>query len=132
MSMDHPTEDRLLLDIRSYFGYTQDQVEFNWIESDGIHEVALFTYNPRHTHRFLFHKASGSSRIQALQTLLNYTQTHRDRELSYTIQWRVAGEVEFHTSYFSAGNILMALDKFFEGRDPHTVQVFSVMLNPMS
>ena len=132
MSMDHPTEDRLLLDLRSYFGYTQDQVEFIWSESDGIHEVALFTYNPRHTHRFLFHKSSGSTRIQALKTLLDYTQTHRDRELSYTIQWRVAGEVEFHTSYFSAGNILMALDKFFAGRDPHTVQVFSVMLNPMS
>ena len=132
MSMDHPTEDRLLLDLRSYFGYTQDQVEFIWSESDGIHEVALFTYNPRHTHRFLFHKSSGSTSIQALQTMLDYTQTHRDRELSYTIQWRVAGEVEFHTSYFSAGNILMALDKFFAGRDPHTVQVFSVMLNPMS
>ena len=132
MSMDHPTEDRLLLDLRSYFGYTQDKVEFIWSESDGIHEVALFTYNPRHTHRFLFHKSSGSTSIQALQTMLDYTQTHRDRELSYTIQWRVAGEVEFHTSYFSAGNILMALDKFFAGRDPHTVQVFSVMLNPMS
>ena len=51
--------------------------------------------------------------------MLDYTQTHRDRELSYTIQWRVAGETELHTSYFSAGNILMALDKFFAGRDPH-------------
>ena len=94
--------------------------------------MSLFTYNPRHTHRFLFHSASGSNRIQALQALLEYTQDHRDRELSYTIQWRVAGETELHTSYFSAGNILMALDKFFAGRDPHTVQVFSVALNPVS
>ena len=132
MSLDVPTEDRLLQDLRSYFGYAEDQVEFVWSETDGIHAVSLFTYNPRHTHRFLFHKSSGSSRIQALQTLLDYTQNHRDRELSYTIQWRVAGETELHTSYFSAGNILMALDKFFAGRDPHTVQVFSVALNPMS
>lgn len=132
MTLDHPTEERLLHALRSYFGYADDQIEFAWNEHDGVHEVALFTYNPRHTHRFLFHKASGSSRIQALQALLDYTQTHRDRELSYTIQWRVAGETELHTSYFSAGNILMALDKFFAGRDPHTVQVFSVALNPMS
>ncbi|MDC0600467.1 hypothetical protein OAO65_04095 [Flavobacteriales bacterium] len=132
MSLDHPTEERLLHDLRGYFGYADDQVEFIWSDTEGVHEVALFTYNPRHTHRFLFHKSSGSTRIQALQSLLDYIQTHRDRELSYTIQWRVAGELEFHTSYFSAGNILMALDKFFAGRDPHTVQVFSVMLNPMS
>jgi len=132
MSLDHPTEERLLHDLRGYFGYADDQVEFIWSDTEGVHEVALFTYNPRHTHRFLFHKSSGSTRIQALQSLLDYIQTHRDRELSYTIQWRVAGELEFHTSYFSAGNILMALDKFFAGRDPHTVQVFSVMVNPMS
>ena len=132
MSIEHPTEERLLDDLRGYFGYAEDQVEFVWAELSEVHEVSLFTYNPRHTHRFLFHTASGSSRIQALQTLLEYTQNHRDRELSYTVQWRVAGEAELHTSYFSAGNILMALDKFFAGRDPHTVQVFSVMLNPMS
>lgn len=132
MSIEHSTEERLLDDLRGYFGYAEDQVEFVWSEQNEVHEVSLFTYNPRHTHRFLFHTASGSSRTQALQTLLEYTQNHRDRELSYTVQWRVAGEAELHTSYFSAGNILMALDKFFAGRDPHTVQVFSVMLNPMS
>ena len=95
-------------------------------------EVALFTYNPRHTHRFLFHRASGSTKEQALHALLEYTQHHKDRDQSYTIQWRVAGGSELHTSYFSAGNILLALDKFFAGRDPHTVQVFSVTLNPLS
>lgn len=125
-------EDRLLEGIRSYFGYAEEELEFAWTEQDGLHTVALFTYNPRHTHRFLFHRASGSSRDQALQALLEYTQNHKDRELSYTVQWRVSGEVELHTSYFSAGNILLALDKFFAGRDPHTVQVFSVMLNPVS
>ena len=132
MSLDPATEDRLLQDLRSYFGYADDHIEFVWDEQDGLHELSLFTYNPRHTHRFLFHTAQGSSRVQALQALLEYTQTHRDREQSYTIQWRVAGETELHTSYFSAGNILMALDKFFAGRDPHTVQVFSVALNPVS
>ena len=132
MTFDPATEERLLQDLRSYFGYADDQIEFSWSEREGIHEVALFTYNPRHTHRFLFHKSHGSNRVQALQAQLDYTQTHRDREQSYTVQWRVAGETELHTSYFSAGNILMALDKFFAGRDPHTVQVFSVALNPVS
>lgn len=132
MNPELPQEDRFLEDIRSYFGYAQDQLEFAWSAAEGIHEVALFTYNPRHTHRFLFHRASGSTREQALQALLEYIQHHKDRELSYTIQWRIAGEAELHTSYFSAGNILLALDKFFAGRDPHTVQVYSVMLNPLS
>ena len=125
-------ELRLLEDLRSYFGYAEDQLEFVWSDHDGIQEVALFTYNPRHTQRFLFHKTTGSTKSQALQSLLEYTQHHKDRELSYTIQWRVAGESELHTSYFSAGNILLALDKFFAGRDPHTVPVFSVTLNPLS
>lgn len=132
MMTDLPSEDRLIQDIRSHFGYADDQVEFVWSDKEGLVEVSLFTYNPRHTHRFLFHQSQGSSRIQALQSLLEYTQTHRDRELSYTIQWRAAGEKELHTSYFSAANILLALDKFFAGRDPNTVQVYSVALNPMS
>lgn len=131
--MPEPTQEaRLLEDIRSYFGYAEDQLEFNWSELEGVQEVALFTYNPRHTHRFLFHRATGSTREQALQALLDYTQSHKDKDQSYTVQWRVAGESELHTSYFSAGNILLALDKFFAGRDPHTVQVYSVMLNPLS
>ena len=120
MTPDHVQENRLLEDIRSYFGYAEDQLEFVWNEAEGVQEVALFTYNPRHTHRFLFHRASGSTKEQALHALLEYTQ------------WRVAGGSELHTSYFSAGNILLALDKFFAGRDPHTVQVFSVTLNPLS
>lgn len=131
--MPEPTQEaRLLEDIRSYFGYAEDQLEFNWSELEGVQEVALFTDNPRHTHRFLFHRATGSTREQALQALLDYTQSHKDKDQSYTVQWRVAGESELHTSYFSAGNILLALDKFFAGRDPHTVQVYSVMLNPLS
>ena len=70
MTLDHPTEERLLHALRSYFGYADDQIEFAWKEQDGVHEVALFTYNPRHTHRFLF-PASGSSRLQALQAGLH-------------------------------------------------------------
>ena len=130
MSLDHSTEERLLQELRSYFGYADDQIEFAWSDHEGLYEVALFTYNPRHTHRFLFHKAQGSNRVQALQALLEYTQTHRDRELSYTIQWRVAGESELHELLQcrqhsdGAGQIL-------RGKDPHTVQVFSVALNPV-
>lgn len=132
MNADPAQEHRFLEEIRSYFGYAEDQLEFVWTEHEDVKEVALFTYNPRHTHRFLFHKATGTNREQALQALLEYTQHHKDRDQSYTIQWRVSGEGELHTSYFSAGNILMALDKFFAGRDPHTVQVYSVILNPVS
>ena len=37
-----------------------------------------------------------------------------------------------HTSYFSAKNILGALDKLYFDRDPNTITVFSVNLNPLA
>ena len=132
MTIDHPTEERLLHDLAA----TSAMPKTKW-NSCGPNRTGSTRSPCSPTIRATptgssFQTSTGSSRIQALQALLDYTQDHRDRELSYTVQWRVAGESELHTSYFSAGNILMALDKFFAGRDPHTVQVFSVMLNPVS
>ena len=32
-------EQRLLEDLRSYFGYAEDQLEFVWSDNEGIHHV---------------------------------------------------------------------------------------------
>ena len=59
-------------------------------------------------------------------------KTYKERESSFTIQWAVRGENHTHTSYFRAKNVMEALDKLFFDRDPNSITVFSVLLNPIS
>ena len=131
MSNDFVTEqERLEGQVRTYFGAHPPL--FKYEEDGGVVHLALMTENPRHNQQFLFHKSSGANAIQALESLLEYVREHRAQEPTYTIQWRAFSETELHTSYFSAPNILGALDKFFHGRDVHAITVFSVTLNPLS
>lgn len=122
--------ERLEESIRKYF--TPSSPVFEYTDSNGLIELAVTTANPRHQQRFLFHRATGATKQQALEEVLDYIREHRGEEPTYTIQWRAFGDVELHTSYFSAQNIMGALDKFFYGRDLHTITVFSVTLNPLS
>jgi hypothetical protein len=64
--------------------------------------------------------------------MLEYVENYKEAESSYTIQWSLKGENSLHTSYFRAKNILGALDKLYFERDPNSITVFSVMLNPIS
>jgi len=48
------------------------------------------------------------------------------------VQWSAKGEHELNTSYFRAKNILDALDKLFFDRDPNSITVFSVIMNPIT
>ena len=59
-------------------------------------------------------------------------RTYKERTSSYTVQWSMRGEKELQTSYFRAKNVLEALDKLFYDRDPNSITVFSVMLNPIT
>jgi len=130
-SMDTAAEiTRLEEAIAKYFGSSTPNFESK--EEDGVVHLAVTTANPRHQQRFLFHRTSGATKRQALEDMLDYIRDHRGAEPTYTIQWRAFGDLELHTSYFSAPNILGALDKFFYGRDLHTITVFSVTLNPLS
>jgi hypothetical protein len=118
--------------VRGYFDYVDHALVFELHCEEKVCELALFTENPRHNQRFLFHKSRGTSAVQAYREMLDYIREHRHAEQSFTIQWRASGETELHTSYFSAHHVVHALDKFFEGRDLHTITVYSVMLNPLS
>ena len=117
-------------EIRGYFG--THQVEFIEEKLDGVIAVALVTTSAHHGQKFLFHKCRGAYRQQALEALLDYIREHKAKECVFTIQWRAIKESDLHTSYFSAPNIQSALDKFFFGRDLHSITVFSVSLNPIS
>ena len=122
--------ERIENEIRGYFG--THQVEFIEEKLEGVIEVALVTTSAHHGNKFLFHKSRGAYRQQALEALLDYIREHKAKECVFTIQWRAIKEKELHTSYFSAPNIQAARDKFFFGRDLHSITVFSVSLNPLS
>ncbi len=133
MSTDKNIETaRIQSEIGEYIGLGENSLIFDYEEREGDHILRLITVNPRHNQSFLFHSTEGETKLEALREMLNYVQSYKDREQSYTIQWSVKGDPNLHTSYFRAKHILMALDKFYFGRDPNSITVFSVMLNPVS
>lgn len=123
---------RLQNEIGSYIGMGQNSLIFEFKEGKKKAKLNLITVNPRHSQSFLFHAEEGLDKVDALRKMLDYVKNYKERESSYTIQWTLKGENELHTSYFSARNISDAIDKLYYGRDPNSVTVFSVMLNPMT
>jgi hypothetical protein len=119
-------------EIGKYIGLGQNSLIFNFEEGARSVLLRLITANPRHNQSFLFHTVEGSSKIEALKEMLEYVKNYKEAESSYTIQWNLKGENSLHTSYFRAKNILGALDKLYFERDPNSITVFSVMLNPIS
>jgi len=119
-------------EIGKYIGLGQNSLIFNFEEGARSVLLRLITANPRHNQSFLFHTVEGSSKIEALKEMLEYVENYKEAESSYTIQWSLKGENSLHTSYFRAKNILGALDKLYFERDPNSIKVFSVMLNPIS
>ncbi len=124
---------RLQKEIGDYIGLGPDSLVFNYEETpDKGTKLFVITLNPRHNQSFLFHQTTGSDKQDALRSMLEYVRTHKERTSSWTIQWSDRGDGGLQTSYFRAKNILEALDKLFYDRDPNSITVFSVMLNPMS
>ncbi|HEY0977959.1 MAG TPA: hypothetical protein VGE21_10870 [Flavobacteriales bacterium] len=124
---------QLQQEISNHIGVGPDSLMFNYVEKPGEPEkLFLITLNPRHNQSFLFHSTEGRDKLEALREMLEYVRTYKERTGSYTIQWSARGEGGLQTSYFRAKNILEALDKLFYDRDPNSITVFSVILNPIS
>lgn len=123
---------RLQKEIGDYIGMGKDSLVFNFDTKGKRTELHVITVNPRHNQSFLFHAATGSDKVDALREMLEYVKTYKERTSSYTIQWSARGENGLQTSYFRAKNVLEALDKLFYDRDPNSITVFSVMLNPIT
>ncbi|HQV73847.1 MAG: hypothetical protein KBA60_01775 [Flavobacteriales bacterium] len=143
MTVDKNMETaRLQKEIGAYIGLGQDSLVFNFeegksrsadeLEAVGNTKLFLITLNAHHNQSFLFHQTDGSDKLDALRTMLDYVRTYKERTSSYTIQWSARGQNALETSYFRAKNILEALDKLFYNRDPNSITVFSVMLNPIT
>jgi hypothetical protein len=119
-------------EIGKYIGMGANSLVFQFEEHGRATMLRLITVNPRHNQSFLFHTCEGSSQVEALRLMLEYVKSYKEEESSFTIQWTVKGDNNLHTSYFRAKNILSALDKLYFDRDPNSITVFSVMMNPIS
>lgn len=129
----HIETARLQTEITKYIGLESGNVmfEFSSVEKNKT-RLDIITINPRHRQSFLFHSIDGYDKLDALNKMLDYVKTYKEKESSYTIQWSLRGEKELHTSYFRAHNVYEALDKLTYGRDPGSIIVYSVVLNPIS
>lgn len=123
---------RLQKEIGNYIGLGKDSLVFNFETKGKKTQLHLITVNPNHNQSFLFHATTGSDKLDALREMLEYVKTYKERTSSYTIQWSARGDNGLQTSYFRAKNVLEALDKLFYDRDPNSITVFSVMLNPIT
>lgn len=128
----HVEAARTQQEIKDYLGVKTSDLVFEYSQFDGRVKLDLITVNPRHNQAFLFHSEIGIDKLDALRKMLQYVQSYKEKENSYTIQWVAKGDKELHTSYFKAGNIMDALQKLYYGRDMNTLTVFSVVLNPVS
>jgi hypothetical protein len=127
------TRDEFTREIESYIGGLEpDSIRFQFTQKQGRVHLDVITRNPRHMQEFLFHSTDGIDELDALDKMLDYVKTYKDKESSYTIQWSLVGESELQTSYFRARNIMHALDKLYFGRELNSVIVFSVKLNPIA
>jgi hypothetical protein len=125
---------RLQKEIGDHIGTGPDGLVFNFEEDakGKLTKLFLITLNPRHNQSFLFHATEGADKLEALRDMLDYVRNYKERTSSWTIQWSARGESSLQTSYFRAKNVLEALDKLFYDRDPNSITVFSVMLNPIT
>jgi hypothetical protein len=137
MIMDAPTDihvesARIQKEIQDHLGIKGSSLVFEFRNKDNKVQLDLITVNPRHNQSFLFHTVSGYDKLSALNRMLDYVKNYREKESSFTIQWKVRGDKELQTSYFRASNMYDALDKLYYGRDMNTITVFSLVLNPVS
>jgi len=119
-------------EIKEYLGMNNENLIFEFLAKENNTQLDLVTVNSRHNQSFLFHSVIGYDKVDCLNKMLGYVKNYRDKENSYTLQWKAKGDDELHTSYFQARNIYEALDKLYYGREVNSIIVFNVVLNPVS
>lgn len=128
----HVEAARVQQEIKNHLGLRTSDMVFEYTTIDGKVKLDLITINPRHNQAFLFHSETAADKVDALRKMLEYVQSAKEKENSYTIQWVAKDDKELNTSYFRASNVVDALQKLYYGRDMNTITVFSVVLNPVS
>ncbi len=132
MKEDTSIIEKIQAEIAVHLGLESSQLVFSFKQVEGITQLDLITFNPRHNQSFLFHSSRAIDKLEALQKMLEYVQSNYRKEETYTIQWIKIEEDHLHTSYFRAKTIYDVLDKFFYDRDLNSYRIYSVSLNPIS
>ena len=117
--------------IESHLGL-EGNVIYDFATEENKTKLNLITVNPRHNQSFLLNTSIGVDKLDALQKMFDYVKDSYETESSFTIQWRVNGDSELHTSYFRARNMYEALDKLYYNRDLNNITVYSLVLNPIT
>ena len=128
----HAEISRLQKQIEEYIDNEKTELVFDFKSVDGKIQLDLVTVNPFHRQSFLFNSEVGVDKLDALKKMLTYVKNYRSKENTYTIQWVDGGASDLQTSYFRAKNMYEALDKFYYGRDINSINIFSIVLNPLS
>lgn len=119
-------------EIESYLNLGETSVIFEYnLEDRGV-RMNVVTINPKHKQSFLFFSTIEDSKIEALRGALDYVKSYKEKSNSFTIQWTLKSENDLQTSYFRAKDMLEAIDKLYFGRDPNTITLYSIVLNPIS
>lgn len=113
-------------------GLDLTKLVFSYKQVEGVFQLDLITFNPRHNQSFLFHSCKSIDKIEALQKMLDYIKSNYRKEETFTIQWIKIGEDTLHTSYFRAKNVYDVLDKFYFDRDLNSYRIYTISLNPIS
>ena len=125
----HVETARLQQQIENHLG-VEGSLIFDFINEDNKIKLNLITVNQRHNQSFLFHSVYGINKLDSLKKMFDYVSDYKEKDNSYTIQWRIKGDRELHTSYFRARNIYEGLDKLYYNRDSNAITVYSIVLNP--
>lgn len=118
--------------IANHLGVSLEHLTFDFKPENDKIRLNLITLNTRHNQSFLFESIIGFEKLDALRKMLEFVESYKEKYNSYTIQWRSKGNKELNTSYFSASNIMEALEKLYFGKDMNALIVYSVVLNPVS
>ena len=122
-------ESEISEEIRKDNGCT---VNFNYHAKPGGCTVKVFTYNPKTKEFFLLMSTTAMTSAQALESILQYVQTHKNEMNSYTVTWTHKNKMEQNTSYFYCKDALEVLEKFFDGKDRQMYSISELKLNPIS
>ncbi len=132
MSDSNKVTSNLENQIANQLGIDLTQLVFSYKQLEGVSQLDLITFNPRHNQSFLFHSCKAIDKVEVLQKMLDYIISNYRKEETYTIQWIKIGEESLHTSYFRAKNIYDVLDKFYFDRDLNSYRIYTISLNPIS
>jgi hypothetical protein len=109
-----------------------------FVHDEKTNGVKVFTYNEQTKTSFLLiNIPKANSKVEALEAVLNYLQSHTEKNHSYTVLWlRRSGDNKTEKSYFHAKDLREVAEKFYaqpDGsagpKDPAEYIVLEVKLN---